>query len=139
MKAFKIFFTFAAVTIGLSFAANAQCADDDVLDDCGNTLNKSFRYLKTYDVDGGGEYSYVFSRGNTYLIQTCSMKGISGKMKITILDRTKHKIAANYNRAGQVLRPYVAYRCNSTSIYYVKFEVDDNAAEECGVGVLGFR
>ncbi len=138
MKKVKMLCTLAALMFGIGLAANAQCSDDDVLDGCSNELKAGFRYLKTYDVDGDGEFSYVFSRGNTYLIQTCEEASLNKNVKITVMDRTKHKIAANYDRAGTISNSFLAYRCNSTSIYYVKFEIvgDD---PECGVGILGFK
>ncbi len=138
MKALKLIFFSTIVLFGIN-AASAQCASEETNDKCSKKLIANFRYLKSYNVDGEDEYSYVFSRGNTYLIQTCNDSEVNGKMKITVLDRTKHKIAANYGKNGKITRPYLAYRCNSTSIYYVKFEVDEDEDEECGVATLGFK
>lgn len=130
-----------AVSLGLvPMVTSAQCTESNVRDACGNKLKSGFTYLKTYDVDGEGEYSYVFSKGNTYLIQNCPSSGLSENMKITIYDRTKRRLASNYDsKSGEMNNPFLGYLCKMTSIYYVKFEIDEDADEECGVGILGFK
>ena len=129
------------MSIGLvPIVSNAQCTEDNVRDACSNNLKSGFTYLKTYDVDGVGEYSYVFSKGNTYLIQTCENSGLNKNTRITIYDRTKRRLTTNYDtKTGDLKNPFLGYLCKMTSIYYVKFEIDEDADEECGVAILGFK
>ena len=130
----------AFVIVFIPIISSAQCTEAKVRDVCSNKLKSGFTYLKTYDVDGIGEYSYVFSKGNTYLIQNCASNGLNGQMKITIYDRTKRRIASNYDaKNNEMNNPFLGYLCKMTSIYYVKFEIDEDADEECGVGILGFK
>ena len=140
MKNFKIIFSIFILFIGVNVTSNAQCSDDAVVNGCGKTLKSGFTYLKVYDVDLEAEYSYVFSKGNMYFIQSCEQNSLNPQMKISILDRTKHKIASNVDKkTGAITANFLGYKCSATSIYYVKFEIDEDADKECGVGILGFK
>lgn len=139
MKKFNKIIVIAAFLLGINAVSNAQCSSDNVLNACGKKLQSGFTYLKTYDVDSEAEYSYVFSKGNLYYIQSCADASLNPRMKISILDRTKHVIATNFDKDGKIKDAFLGYKCSATSIYYIKFEVDESSDKECGVGILGFQ
>jgi len=125
-----------------SQTAYAQCSDEDFLDECAAMLD-SYMFLKSFNInltDGKQEFSYVFSKGTTYLITVCD-KGVDGsRMVVELFDRNRKKVSSNFAESTNKFYGKILYPCNATGVYYLdyKFETAE-AKSNCGVSILGFK
>jgi len=138
MKALLLNLLFATFFVG---AANAQCNPDGLAPTCNSKLG-DFTFIKNYKIDpakaptGTQEFSYVFSKDTQYFISICDGKSDSPKIEIKLMDSNKKVLASNMDKGTYY--PGIAYKCTTTGIYYMEFNVA-SAAEKCAVSALGFK
>lgn len=125
----------------LATVSNAQCNPDGLAPACNAKLG-DFTFIKNYKIDpakvvnGVSEFSYVFSKDTQYFLSVCDGKSDSPKIEITLMDSNKKPLATNVD--GGKYYPGIAYKCTTTGIYYMSFNVS-SAAEKCAVSALGFK
>ena len=138
MKALVINFFFALLFVT---AANAQCNPDALAPDCNSKLG-DFTFIKNYKIDpakaanGVLEFSYVFSKDTQYFISVCDGKAGSPKIEVTLMDGNKKVLSTNMDKGTYYAG--VAYKCTTTGIYYMKFDIS-SASEKCAISALGFK
>lgn len=124
--------------------AGAQCDDEKFLDNCAALLDK-FVFVKAFNIDQGKstktggeiEYSYVLSKGTSYLITICDQAENGNRLILELYDRNKKLIVSSYNKKDKKYYPKIAYPCAATGVYYLKYRFEGNN-ENCGVSILGF-
>ncbi|HKK63334.1 MAG TPA: hypothetical protein VJ951_12290 [Bacteroidales bacterium] len=134
----KLFFVVALI---IPHALNAQCDSDTFLDNCAAKLD-TYTFIKAFNTSMRKtqtvEYSYVFSKGSTYLIIPCD-EGIEGRrMIVNLYDRNHKLIASTYNKRKKTFYPDLAYPCSATGVYYMEVTFDGSKGG-CGVCLLGFK
>ena len=138
MKSFLLNFGLALL---LATCANAQCAPDVLAPACNSKLG-IFTFIKNYKIDPAKainnalEFSYVFSKDTQYFISVCDGKNDSPKIEITLMDSNKKVLATNVEKGTYY--PGIAYKCTTTGIYYMVFNISA-ASEKCAVSALGFK
>lgn len=122
----------------LVLAVYAQCDNTALKSECSGKLN-NFIFVKSFNVTSRAkDFSYVFSKGTTYMISVCDNAPEGKNMRVTILDRMKKPIATNYLKKKDMYFPQVQFPCSATGIYYMKYEFPDGGSS-CGVSVVGFK
>lgn len=131
-------------------AAYAQQCTPEVMGEytrkCVNELRpRGYTFLRSYRIDASStksvEYSYIFNRGQTYLITFANQsepeefKGVL----FELFDASRNKLIDNFNRNTKEYSTAVAFRCSQTGIYYLKFSFDTSVKDNCLVSVVGFR
>jgi hypothetical protein len=123
-----------------STSSMAQCNAEILSTQCIPKLATGFNFLKSYKVEKVGkeyvEYSYVFTKGTQYMINICSPGQSASGIIVTLEDSDRNKVASS-KVDGQYISA-IAYPCNKTGIYYIKYTFDD-AASFCGGSALGFK
>lgn len=126
----------------MSFNANAQCDDEDFLDECAEILD-DYTFAKSFDIELEGkgktnkvEYSYVFSKDHTYILTVCDMEEAGNKLIINLYDRNK-KLITSSNKDGS-FKEKIGYRCSATGVYYIEAYFE-NFNKGCGISILGFN
>jgi hypothetical protein len=118
----------------------AQCNAEILSTQCIPKLATGFNFLKSYKVEKVGkeyvEYSYVFTKGTQYMINICSPGQDASGIIVTLEDSDRNKVASS-KVDGQYISA-IAYPCNKTGIYYIRYTFDD-AASNCGGSALGFK
>lgn len=136
-KLLVIFFTFLILS-GLE--AWAQCNAENLTTQCIPKLASGFNFLKSYKVEKSGkeyvEYSYVFTKGTQYMINICAPGQITDGIIVSIYDSDRNKVASS--KVNNQYISAIAYPCNKTGIYYIKYTFD-GAANHCGGSALGFK
>jgi len=138
MKVLLINFILALL---LAVGATAQCNSDALAPACNSKLG-AFTFIKNYKIDpakavnNAQEFSYVFSKDTQYFISVCDGKNDNPKMEITLMDSNKKVLASNVEKGTYY--PGIAYKCTTTGIYYMVFNVSA-ASEKCAVSALGFK
>jgi len=129
------------LSVGLFVSeAVAQCNTDPIADKCASKLG-DFTFLKTYKIDGTKdkiEYSYVFSKDTQYLLMYCDQGNETPKVLVKLFDGTRKELASNFDKKNSKYLPGIGYKCTATGIYYMTFELAE-AADKCGISVLGFK
>jgi hypothetical protein len=136
---------FLAVAAFMLFAGSAvaQCDSDEFLDRCAPSLG-TYNYIKSFSLTAGskkkssGEFSYVFSKGSTYLLVLCEDELKEGKLVVSLYDRNHNLIASTFNETTGKYYPNLVYPCLSTGVYYIKASFKD-ARKGCGMCILGFN
>lgn len=123
--------------------AGAQCDDEKFLDNCAALLDK-FVFVKSFNIEQvkskageGIEYSYVLSKGTSYLITICDQAENGNRLILELYDRNRKLIVSSYNKKDKKYYPKIAYPCAATGVYYLKYRFEGNK-ESCGVSILGF-
>lgn len=132
MKKLLILTTIAILTCGVS---HSQFKTPD----CVAKLN-GFTFLKTYKLDNPSkevEYSYVFSKDNSYMLIICNKDGSQKNASVTLYDSNRNMVASSYDEANKRHYYALAYNCRSTGIYYMKFKFDEPSTD-CS-SVLAFK
>ncbi len=118
----------------------AQCNAENLSTECIPKLGSGFNFLKSYKVEKGGkeyvEYSYVFTKGTQYMINICAPNQDADGIIVTLEDAERRKVASS--KVDDQYIAAIAYPCNKTGIYYIKYTFDD-AASYCGGSALGFK
>jgi hypothetical protein len=119
----------------------SQCDSDAFLDNCASKLD-SYTFVKAFNTTmkktDVTEYSYVFSKGSTYIIVGCDQEIDGSRMIVNLYDRNHKIIASTYNKQKKTFYPDLVYPCSATGVYYmeVTFQGKDGG---CGVCLLGFK
>ena len=79
----------------------AQCDSDTFLDNCASGL-ETFTFIKAFNTQmkktDKQEFSYVFSKGSTYMIIGCDQQIKGERMIVNLYDRNHKLIVSNYNK-----------------------------------------
>lgn len=119
-----------------------QCSPEQYTDACIPKLASGFNFLKSYKIDGQGgskstvEYSYVFTKGTQYMINVCATGESTDGIVVSLFDSSRNQVASSKIN-GQYISA-IAYPCNTTGIYYIKYTFD-NSSQFCGGSALGFK
>ena len=117
-----------------------QCNADNLSTQCIPKLSAGFNFLKSYKIEKGGkdyvEYSYVFTKGAQYMINICAAGQNTDGIVVSIFDSNRNQVASSKVN-GQYISA-IAYPCNTTGIYYIKYTFD-NSTNYCGGSALGFK
>lgn len=103
---------------------------------------EDYNFLKSYKlVDPqpvSKEFSYVFTKGNTYKIMLClEDERKKSNIEMTILDKTRKIVASNTSSKGK--KKYVIqFKCDASGIYYMHYEFKDEG-HFCGASLLAFN
>ena len=128
------------VFLCMSFDASSQCNADALSSQCIPKLATGFNFLKSYKIEKGGkdfvEYSYVFTKGTQYMINICAPGQSTDGIVVSLYDSNRN-IVASSKVNGQFISA-IAYPCNTTGIYYIKYTFDGSTSY-CGGSALGFK
>jgi hypothetical protein len=121
--------------------AFGQCEKDDFMDKCASNLG-TYTFVKSFNIkaasgDKKTEFSYVFSKGSTYMVVCCDQGNKGGRMIVNLYDRNHKLIASNYNKATKKFYPTITYPCGATGVYYIECYFE-NGKSGCGLSILGF-
>ncbi len=136
----RIFLNIALLLL-LVTVGKAQCNPDGLAAGCNAKLG-DFTFIKNYKIDpakaanGLLEFSYVFSKDTQYFLSICDGKSDSPKIEVTLMDSNKKPLASNMD--GGKYYPGIAYKCTTTGIYYMAFNIS-SASEKCAISALGFK
>ncbi len=121
--------------------AFGQCDSDAFLDNCASGLD-DFTFIKAFNTsmnkNGTEEYSYVFSKGSTYMILACDPDIDGKRMIVNLYDRNRKLIVSSYNKKTKTFYPDLVYPCSATGVYYMEVTFEGSKGG-CGVTVLGFK
>lgn len=140
----KIFFVLLAIIIPLQNVVTAQqCETTSVLPACLGLL-KDFTFVKSLTIDKDlfkagnteAEYSYLFSKGTTYLVTVCDNNPINKKMVLNFYDSKDKLITSSYNEAEKKHYLSITFPCTATGIYTLKYSFLNNNVS-CGISVIG--
>src|SRR6056297_1070896 len=86
----------------------SQCDSDAFLDNCASKLD-SYTFIKAFNTTmkktDVTEYSYVFSKGSTYIIVGCNQEIDGSRMIVNLYDRNHKIIASTYNKQKKTFYP----------------------------------
>jgi hypothetical protein len=142
-KRYKIIFIIVSGMLLFPLVTFGQCSTDDYLDKCASELG-TYNYIKSFSVDvksskkNKSEYSYVFSKGSSYLLIGCDENVIGGKMIISLFDRNHILISCTYDETNNKYFSKLQYSCSSTGVYYIKVTFNQ-AKKGCGLCIIGFN
>ena len=133
------------IVIGVSLFTKysfGQYETDVFLDKCASNLG-TYNYINSFisyahqRKKATTEYSYIFSKGSSYMMVACTENASGGKMVISLYDRNHNLIASTYDEETKKYYPDLLYPCSATGVYYIKatFEGTKNG---CGMCILGF-
>jgi hypothetical protein len=125
-----------------SLFSQLECPEK-ISTECNLMLDK-FTFTKSYEIKPsmyqyGGEkkeYSYMFSKGNTYVITICDQG--SGKLLLDIYDRNKRVVTRNYDELNGKYYTKIYFPCAATGIYYLKYSFKDGKPS-CAASSLGVQ
>lgn len=139
----SIVFLIIGIVFSYSSQSYAQCQGEKFLDGCASLLG-DYVFVKSFEIGenrikkaGFIEYSYVLSKGTSYVITVCDEAQPGGKMIVELYDRNRKKIASSYSKKTKKHYPKIGYSCTATGVYYLKYTFEKNKAN-CGVSILGF-
>jgi len=139
MRTLKFIFLFLIFFIPVG--AYAQCDSDAFLDNCASKL-EAFTFIKAFNTtikkSDPVEYSYVFSKGSTYMIVVCDQNISGNRMIVNLYDRNRKLIASSYNPKTKTYYPDLIYPCSATGVYYLGVSFESSKGG-CGVSILGFK
>lgn len=126
-------------------AVYGQCSSDEFMDKCASTLG-GFTFIKSFEVlssknvkESPNDFSYVLSKGSTYMIIICDQNVAGNKMVVELYDRNKKLIASNFNKQTKKFYPSLSYPCGATGVYYIESYFENGKQATCGVNILGFN
>ena len=144
MKKRKAFWLLLILTTFIIPQVSSGQSDTDVLlDKCASNLG-TFNYIKSFKVNvgfwkkSGPEYSYVFSKGSTYLLILCNENTDKGKMVINLYDTNRNTVASNYDEKTKEYFTDLLYPCSATGVYYIKISFEGMKRGH-GICILGFN
>ena len=114
----------------------AQCPTDN----CAGKLG-DFTFIKSVPIDPGKtenkphQYSYLFSKGSTYMILICDQSIKGSRLLVNIYDSNRKLVATNH-----VKKKYynsLTLPINATGIYYIE-SYYESSKDACGVNIIGF-
>lgn len=118
-------------------------SDTDVfLDKCASSLG-TYNYIKSFITNArpkkksNPEFSYIFSKGSTYIMIACTENMAGGEMIISLYDRNHSLIATSYDSKSKKYYPDLQFPCSATGVYYIKTTFE-GAKSGSGMCILGF-
>ena len=134
-----LLFVFTVILLS-GFNADAQCNAESLSTQCIPKLASGYNFLKSYKIEKGGkeyvEYSYVFTKGTQYMINLCAPGENANGIIVTLEDSERNKVASS--KVDNQYITAIAYPCNKTGIYYIRYTFDDTTSA-CGGSALGFK
>ncbi len=118
-----------------------QCDTDVLLNDCAADLG-TFNYIRSFGFNIGqkkkspSEYTYIFSKGSTYILIVCEDKGSKGKLELSISDKDHSPVASTFDKESGKYYNHVQFTCSATGVYYIKGSFIDTK-KGCGLCILG--
>jgi hypothetical protein len=138
MKMIRIFLWLVVASV--SHTVYGQCQTDEFLDNCASKL-EDFTFIKAFNTEmtkpGNEEFSYVFSKGSSYMVIVCDQNLTGNRMIVNLYDRNRKLIASSYNSKTKTYYPDLLYPCAATGVYYLEANFA-GAKGGCGVTILGF-
>ena len=131
-------FLFAASTV----SAQPACDTEALCKTCVSGLPDGYNFLKNYKVDGLAgqktkvEYSYVFTKGTSYVVNLCTPGSTPDGMVVTYFDASRKELGSS-KVAGQFLRE-LRFECGATGIYYIQYTFEGSKSF-CGGSAIGFK
>jgi hypothetical protein len=122
---------------------SGQCTDDVFLDKCAANLG-TFNYIKSFVAyanprkKANNEYTYVLSKGSTYIIIICDENINGGKMDISLYNMNHDLIASTYNEIEKKHYQIIQFPCSATGVYYLRATFE-GTKKGCGLCILGFN
>ena len=119
-----------------------QCDTDVFLDKCSSNLG-TYNYIKSFVTNANPqkktnpEFSYVFSKGSTYIMIACTENEAGGNLIISLYDRNHYLIASTYDEKTKKYYNELQYPCSATGVYYIKATFE-GTKKACGMCILGF-
>jgi len=119
-----------------------QCGSDQFLDNCVSSLD-TYTFIKAFNVqlkkkkEDNVLYSYVFSKGSTYMVINCDQEIPKQRMIINLYDRNHKLIASSYDSKRRKHYSEILFPCEATGVYYIKAQFEGSKGG-CGVCILGF-
>jgi hypothetical protein len=136
----KLFILVIAAVVVSAMDVIGQCNADNLSTQCIPKLSAGFNFLKSYKIEKGGkdyvEYSYVFTKGTQYMINICAAGQATDGIVVSLFDSNRNQVASSKIN-GQFISA-IAYPCNTTGIYYIKYTFDGSTSY-CGGSALGFK
>ncbi len=123
--------------IALPFSIKAQCSSGDCTKKLGD-----YTFIKSISIDASkaegkaNQFSYLFSKGNTYTIMCCDSEVKGSRMVVTLFDKDHNEIATN--KKGRKFYPSLTLPCTATGVYYIE-SYYESSKEACGYNVIGFK
>lgn len=120
-----------------------QCDTDLFLDRCASNLG-TYNYIKSFSITASPrkkaipEYSYVFSKGSTYMLIVCDENVKGGRMIVSLYDREHKLIASTYDEKNNKYYTDLLYPCEATGVYYIRATFEGSKGG-CGMCILGFN
>jgi hypothetical protein len=139
----KLLLLLLLCTILFPLISDGQCDTDIFLDKCATNLG-SFNYIKSFSLNARpkkkaySEFSYVFSKGSSYMLIVCNENSDGGEMLINLFDREHKLIASTYDEKTKKHFPDLIYSCSATGVYYIKASYE-GTKKGCGMFILGFN
>lgn len=122
------------------FTVHAQCDASRLVNDCVSKLT-DYNYLKSYkfvDPKPNNEFSYVFTKGNSYRITLCiDDERKKSNVEIMIFDRSRNLIVSNSSSKGKK-KNVLQFTCTTSGIYYMQYDFKEEN-HFCGASVLAFK
>lgn len=134
------------VGVGSQSVFAQKCNMKQFKDKCVTALQrqKGFTFLKSYPLDGQGgvkkkiKYSYILSRGNTYLLTMANRRADAKGISVTITTSSGKTLLSSYDQGKKKFHSIVGFKPKVTGIYYFTFEFQDTR-NYCAASVLGFK
>ncbi|EAY29586.1 hypothetical protein M23134_00470 [Microscilla marina ATCC 23134] len=123
-----------------------KCNMKQFKDKCVTALQRQrgYTFLKSYPLDGQGgvkkkiKYSYILSRGNTYLLTMANRRADAKGISVTITTSSGKTLLSSYDESKKKFHAVVGFKPKVTGIYYFTFEFQ-NTRNYCAASVLGFK
>jgi hypothetical protein len=123
--------------------ASGQSESNVLLDKCASSLG-TYNYIKSFNINfspwkkANSEFSYVFSKGSTYILIVCNENTSGGKLILSLYDRNHNFIASTYDEKSMKHYPELLYPCSATGVYYIKASFEGTRRGH-GLCILGFK
>lgn len=133
--------------VAIIFLLNAsdavgQCNSENLSSQCIPKLAAGFNFLKSYKIDGDGgnkdkvEYSYVFLKGTSYMINICAPSQPTDGIVVSLFDSNRNKVISS--KLNDQFISAIQYPCNATGVYYIQYTFE-KPSSYCGGSALGFK
>lgn len=138
----KLIFLFALIFLLNVSGATAQCSAEDLSSQCIPKLAAGFNFLKSYKIDGDNgtkekvEYSYVFLKGTSYMINICAPSQPTDGIIVSLYDAQRNKVISS--KLKDQFISAIQYPCNATGVYYIQYTFE-KPSSYCGGSALGFK
>lgn len=138
----KLVYLIAIIFLLNSSDATAQCNSENLSSQCIPKLASGFNFLKSYKIDGDGgskekvEYSYVFLKGTSYMINICAPTQPTDGIIVSLYDQNRNKVISS--KLDNQFVSAIQYPCNATGVYYIQYTFE-KPSSYCGGSALGFK